>query len=64
MDIPEGFYKVYEREMIYDYTLPEYLPIKDSLRVATETLDHLFFDIFGLHTLEARAYPSVVPKVK
>jgi hypothetical protein len=64
MEPPEGFYKVYEREMFYDYSLPDYLPVKESSKVATETLDSIIFDIFGIHFLEARAYSAVIPKIK
>jgi hypothetical protein len=55
---------VYEKDLVYDYSLPEYLPIKESKKIATETLDTIIFDIFGLHFLEARATPVVVPKIK
>jgi hypothetical protein len=64
MDIPEGFYKVYEREMIFDYTIPEYMPIKESKKLAVETLDNLIFDVFGIHFLEPRGFPQVIPKIK
>lgn len=64
MEIPEGYYKVYEREMLFDYSLPEYLPIKESKRVSLETLDDLLSDIFGIHFLEARGNATVVPKIK
>lgn len=64
MEIPEGFYKVYEKELIMDYSMPEYLPIKESKKVVIETLDSLVNDIFGIHILEARAFPTMVPKIK
>lgn len=64
MDIPDGFYKVYEKEVIMEYTIPEYLPIKESKKIALETLDGIFADIFGIHILEARAFPTVVPRIK
>lgn len=62
VELPEGFYKVYEKDQFFEYSLPEYLP--EAQRVATETLDALLFDLFGVHFLEARAYTAVVPKVK
>jgi hypothetical protein len=64
MDIPPGFYKVYEREMKFDYTIPEYIPIPESKKIAVETLDNIIFDIFGIHFLEARGFPTVIPKIK
>jgi hypothetical protein len=64
MDIPDGFYKVYEKEQFFDYSLPEYLPIPESKKIAIETLDNLIFDLFGVHYIEARAFTTVVPKVK
>jgi hypothetical protein len=64
MEIPEGFYKVYEREMLFDYTLPDYLPIKESKKISIELLDEIVSDIFGIHFLEARGHATVVPKVK
>jgi hypothetical protein len=54
MPIHDGFYKVYEKDMIYDYSLPEYLPVKESKKIALETLDSVINDIFGIHFLEAR----------
>jgi len=64
MEIPEGFYKVYEKEIIYDYSLPESLPVKESQRVVTEVLDLLLHDIFGVHFIEPRASAIIVPKIK
>ena len=64
MEIPLGFYKVYEKKMHYEYTLPDYLPIKESERIAAEVLDGFLNDIFGVHTLEARGFPVVVPRIK
>ena len=64
MEIPDGFYKVYEKELFQSYTLPEYLPISEGKRIALETLDSIVSDIFGIHFLEARAFPLVVPKIK
>jgi len=39
MEVPEGFYKVYEKELYYDYSLPSNLPIKESQRIVTEVVD-------------------------
>lgn len=50
--------------MIFSYTLPESLPIKESKRVSIEIFDELFNDIFGIHFLEARGIQTVIPKVK
>lgn len=61
MPVPDGYYKVYEKEQFYEHTLPDYLAVKESQRVAAETLDAIVADIFGIHLLEARAYTAVVP---
>lgn len=47
-----------------DYSLPEYLPVSESKRVAVETLDDVVNSLFGIHFLEARAYPVMTPKIK
>ena len=52
MEIPDGFYKVYEKEQYFEYSIPEYIPVKESQRVAVETLDSLINDLFGVHILE------------
>eukprot|EP00347_Sterkiella_histriomuscorum_P006073 403354173 len=64
VEVPEGFYKVYEKEQFFDYSLPDYLPVPESKKIAVETLDSMIFDIFGIHFLEARAFTMVVPKIK
>lgn len=64
MEIPEGYYKVYEKELVMEYSLPDYLPIKESKRVGVEVLDDLLSQLFGVHFLEPRAYTVVVPKIK
>ena len=64
MPIPEGYYRVYEKELVTEYSLPDYLPIGESKRVAVEVLDELLNDLFGVHFLEARAYTVVVPRIK
>jgi hypothetical protein len=64
MEIPAGFYKVYEKEVRMDYTLPDYLPIKESKKVALETLDFVLNDLFGFHFIEPRAEATIVPKIK
>lgn len=64
MDIPDGFFKVYEKEIKMNYTLPEYLPIKESKKIATETLDFIMNDLFGFHFIEPRAEAIIVPKIK
>ena len=64
MEIPDGFYKVYEKEQYFEYSIPEYIPVKESQRVAVETLDSLINDLFGVHILESRAFTQVIPKIK
>jgi hypothetical protein len=53
MIIPEGFYKVTEKEQIFKYELPEYLDIPESQKVCIEVLDSIFADEMGFHFLEA-----------
>ena len=64
MSVPDGFYKVYEKDLCMEYTVPEYVPMRESQRVAVEVLDGVLWDVFGMHWLEARAKGVVVPRVK
>ncbi len=61
---PEGFHKVWEREIAFEYSLPESLNLQESKKIAIETMDSLMNDLFGFHFIEARAFPTVVPKIK
>jgi hypothetical protein len=50
--LPEGYYKVTEKDQILNYLLPGYLDIDESQRVTIEVLDSIFSDIIGFHILE------------
>lgn len=50
--LPEGFIKVTEKEIENKHVIPDYFPIKESKRIAVETLDGLLFNVFGFHLLE------------
>ena len=51
--IPEGYYKVVEKEQIMNYHLPDYLVIPESKKVVIEVLDQIFSENLGFHLLEA-----------
>ena len=51
--IPEGYYKVVEKEQIMNYHLPDYLIIPESKKVVIEVLDQIFSENLGFHLLEA-----------
>ena len=51
--IPEGYYKVVEKEQIMNYHLPNYLVIPESKKVVIEVLDQIFSENLGFHLLEA-----------
>lgn len=50
--VPEGYKKVTERDIVYDYKLPEYIPIAKNKRIAMEILDDILFDKLQIHFLE------------
>ena len=41
--LPEGYQKVTEKEIENKYTIPAYFNIKESKRIAVETLDQIMF---------------------
>ena len=51
--IPEGYYKVVEKEQIMNYHLPDYLVIPESKKIVIEVLDQIFSENLGFHLLEA-----------
>ncbi len=53
--LPEGYQKVSEKEIENKYTIPAYFNIKESKRVAIETLDGIMFQALGIHLLEPMA---------
>lgn len=68
--LPEGYYKVAEKEQIFKYELPSYIAQGMSISkvVALETLDTFFSEALGFHILEALvSYESrykVKPRIK
>jgi hypothetical protein len=40
------------------------LPIKENKKIALELVDELMNELFGIHFLEARAFPTVLPRIK
>lgn len=62
--LPEDYKKVKEKEMIYDYKLPDYIPISENKKFAMELLDDLIFDKFQFHFLEPIISYKETVKVK
>lgn len=62
--LPEGYYKVKEKEMKLYYELPEYYEIEESEKICVELLDEYFDNFFGFHFLEPIARFETVTKVK
>ncbi len=51
--IPEGFYKVTEKEQIFNYHIPQQFDIPEEKKIAIEVLDQIVFEAVGVHFLEA-----------
>ena len=62
--LPDGYYKVQEKEMKMYYELPEYYDISESQKICTELIDEWLFYAFGFHFLEPIARFETVTKVK
>lgn len=62
--LPEDYKKVKEKEFVYTYKLPNYIPIDDSKRVCMEILDDIIFEKFEVHILEPLVDFKEVLKVK
>jgi len=50
--VPEGFTKRVEKTVIYNYGVPDYLPLSDSYQMAFDILDEIIFKKFNFHFLE------------
>ena len=50
--IPEDYKKVKEKELNYEYKLPDYVPIDENKKISMELLDELIFEKFDFHFLE------------
>ncbi|CDW79816.1 UNKNOWN [Stylonychia lemnae] len=70
--LPDGFTKVVEKEVVDLYVIPPQFPIDESQRVVIEVLDGFLNDVFGFHFLEpmseikeiARAKPNLRMQAK
>lgn len=68
--LPEGYYKVQEKEQVFSYKLPWYISqgIGEAKTVALEVLDQIMSEKMGFHILEALvSYESrfkVKPRIK
>lgn len=62
--LPEGYRKVIEKEIDYDYTFPAELAIPEKYKICYEVLDEIIADIFEVHHIEPIIYFRNVPKAK
>jgi len=62
--LPEGYYKVKEKEMKLYYELPEYYEVTESEKICTEVVDTFLNNVFGFHFLEPIARFESITKVK
>jgi len=62
--IPEDYKKVKEREITYEYKLPDYVPVSENKRIAMELLDEIIFEKLQLHFLEPLVSYKETLKVK
>ena len=62
--LPDGYFKVQDKEMKLYYELPEYYEITEGEKIWIELLDDVILNIFGFHFLEPIARFETVTKVK
>jgi len=62
--LPDGYYKVQEKEMKMYYELPEYYNVTEPQKICTELVDELVNYLFGFHYLEPIARFETITKVK
>lgn len=66
--LPDGYYKVKEKEVIYDYIIPTHSGLPESLILSLEVLDEILFEKFDFHFIEGIMWFEekirVKPKVK
>jgi len=66
--IPDDLKVVVDKEIKFEYKLPEFLPLPDSYKRSMEVLDDLFFEKLGLHIIEPVSKviktKRVIPKPK
>ena len=51
--LPEGYYKVYEKDLVHNYEVPDFVDISESSCICIEVLDSILFETMGVHFLEA-----------
>ena len=51
-EVPKGYVKKLKKTLVFNYSLPETLPIDESYRVSYEYLDSLVNNLFGFHMIE------------
>lgn len=62
--LPDGFTKVVEKEIVNVYKIPEYFPIEKCQRVSIEILDDLINNLFGFHFIEPMSEILEVSRAK
>jgi hypothetical protein len=62
--VPEDYKKVKEREINYDYRIPDYIPMQNKKKMCLEILDSLIFKNFDFHFLEPIISYNETLKVK
>lgn len=62
--LPEGYFKVVDRQMNLRYELPDYLPIAESKKVSLTLLDEVINELFDFHFLVPIATFDNILKVK
>lgn len=66
--VPEGYYKVTEKEQILTYCLPDYISIKEEQKICIELLDYILNEAVGAHFLESlvsyESHMKVKPRIK
>lgn len=50
--LPDGYIKVKEKEVTYDYKVQEYAGVKESYSICAEIVDQMLFEKFGFHVIE------------
>ena len=50
--LPEGYMKVKEKEVTYDYRVQNYIGVGEEYSICAEILDEILFGKFGFHVLE------------
>jgi len=50
--LPEGFMKIKEKEVTYDYKVQEYAGVNEAQSICYEILDEMLFNKFSFHILE------------